>query len=162
MASREYYEANKEQIKARARQWKLDNPEKAKASQRRYAQTPRRQEMRRAYYHANKAAAMARQRTYELKKLYGLTMAQYEAMLAEQDGRCLICRKVMAPPAVDHDHETGEVRGLLCRQCNTAIGLLGDDPAMLVRATEYLTRSSSGAISTPSSPPSKGHSTSEG
>lgn len=152
MASREYYEANKELIKARARQWKLDNPEKVKASQRRYSQTPERREMRRAYYHANKAKAAARQR-YELKKLYGLTRAAYESMLDAQGGLCRICCRPMAPPAVDHDHETGEVRGLLCRPCNTAIGLLGDSPQMLARAIEYLNSSSSGAISTPSNVP---------
>ena len=162
MTSREYYEANKEQIKARTRQWQLDNPEKVKASNRRYAQSARGQQMRRDNYHANQAQAAARQRKYELKKLYGLTREDYEAMLTEQGGLCLICRKPMDPPAVDHDHATGAVRGLLCRSCNSAIGLLGDDPQMLQRAIEYLTKSSSGAISTPSRPPSKGRSTPEG
>ncbi len=165
MTSRDYYEANKEQVKARVRQYRLDNPEKVKESQRRYALSPKGQEIRRAYgnayYQANKAQAMHRQRTYELKKLYGLTREAYESMLDEQMGLCLICQKPMTPAAVDHDHATGAVRGLLCRPCNTAIGLMGDDPQMVERALQYLTRSSSGATSTPSRPLSKGRSTSE-
>ena len=74
---------------------------------------------------------------------YGLTAGDVIAMLAAQDGGCAICghkpdstsdRRL----AIDHDHETGRVRGLLCYRCNTAIGLLGDDPERLRRAADYL------------------------
>jgi len=67
---------------------------------------------------------------------YGITAEQYEEMNRLQGGRCLICgqaergtrRGIPKTLAVDHDHDTGEIRGLLCSKCNTAIGLLDDDP----------------------------------
>ncbi len=71
--------------------------------------------------------------------LYGLSAAQYLAMVKAQDGRCAICREV--PPRclmVDHDHVTGLVRGLLCGRCNTAIAYLQDNPKLMVTAGMYL------------------------
>lgn len=69
------------------------------------------------------------------------TEADYQRMLTEQDGRCLICSQ---PPTtqrrlhVDHDHATGQVRGLLCHYCNLLLGHAKDDPAILAAAIEYL------------------------
>jgi ribosomal protein L37AE/L43A len=77
--------------------------------------------------------------TFEL----GATLAEYEELLAAQDGRCAICKR-MEPNGqhkrwcVDHDHKTGRKRGLLCINCNSAIGLMNDDPALLLAAIEYL------------------------
>lgn len=72
-------------------------------------------------------------------KKYGLTMEQYEAMAASQQGICAICNK---PPKrilfIDHCHTRGKVRGLLCSSCNTALGLFFDDVDSLERAKEYL------------------------
>ncbi|MCK5641504.1 MAG: endonuclease VII domain-containing protein, partial [Gammaproteobacteria bacterium] len=72
--------------------------------------------------------------------LYGITEEQYQEMLKAQDNGCWICGR---PPGkkqlfVDHDHQTDKVRGLLCSQCNSAIGFLNDDPALVERALEYL------------------------
>jgi hypothetical protein len=72
----------------------------------------------------------------------------YESMLAAQGGVCDICGKPekrtyrgkVLPLHVDHDHETGKVRALLCCNCNSMIGFSGDDPAMLLAAVEYLRR----------------------
>lgn len=77
--------------------------------------------------------------TYEL----GLADAEYKALLQAQDGRCGICRRPEPNGrhnrwCVDHDHKTGRKRGLLCINCNSAIGLLNDDPALLLAAIEYL------------------------
>lgn len=60
-------------------------------------------------------------------------------MLREQDGLCDICRKA-SPTAIDHDHDTGKVRALLCNRCNTGIGMLGDDPEVLRAAANYIER----------------------
>jgi hypothetical protein len=73
--------------------------------------------------------------------VYGLTVAEYDALLEAQGGGCAICGR---PPGrkrlhVDHDHETDAIRGLLCSPCNRAIGLLRDDPEVARRAAEYLT-----------------------
>ncbi|MGW1914409.1 endonuclease VII domain-containing protein [Streptomyces sp. NPDC002076] len=72
-----------------------------------------------------------------LKRKYGLTEAQRDAMIAAQYGLCAIC--LAAPPVhVDHCHNTGRVRGVLCFNCNSAIGKLRDDPEAARRAAAYL------------------------
>ncbi|MCP3817206.1 endonuclease VII domain-containing protein [Streptomyces sp. A3M-1-3] len=70
-------------------------------------------------------------------RTYGITEAQRDEMISSQMGICLIC---LSAPAVhvDHCHETGKVRGVLCFNCNSAIGKLGDDPDTLRRAITYL------------------------
>lgn len=81
---------------------------------------------------------------------FGLSLAELVTMAAEQDGKCAIC---LTPPrkrhsrsdktqdfCIDHDHETGKPRGLLCDSCNRAIGLLGDSPERLRAAAAYLER----------------------
>lgn len=85
----------------------------------------------------------ATNRRHALKK-YGITPGDYDQLLAEQDGVCAICAQPESIEgrvlAVDHDHQSGAVRGLLCGRCNRAIGLLLDDPELLTRAANYLTR----------------------
>lgn len=78
-------------------------------------------------------------RNNQLLKKYGLKPGEYEALVEAQGGRCAICE--VAPEGnlrVDHDHETGEVRGLLCHPCNAGIGLLRDNPVLLLKAANYL------------------------
>lgn len=83
-------------------------------------------------------------RAWSLRKNYGLTPQDVEDMKRGQDGLCPICERDLeregAKMCVDHDHYTGEVRGLLCDDCNKGIGQLGDDPERLKRALEYLLR----------------------
>lgn len=74
-------------------------------------------------------------------KMYGLTPEQYLDMLEEQQGKCAICNEVPTTKrglAVDHDHATGKVRGLLCTGCNTALGSFKDNEELLTSAIEYL------------------------
>lgn len=77
---------------------------------------------------------------------YGITHQDYLRMLEEQNECCAICEIHIDEYSqyrhfhVDHCHTTGEVRGLLCFPCNTAIGLLGDDPVNTDRATKYLNK----------------------
>ena len=81
-------------------------------------------------------------RDYQLRKCYGITLAQYRDRLAEQGGVCAICNtpEVTAPNVfhVDHNHVTGAVRKLLCQKCNVAIGLLDDDPERMEKAAAYI------------------------
>jgi DNA-directed RNA polymerase subunit RPC12/RpoP len=69
---------------------------------------------------------------------YGIRLEQYEAMVVAQDGRCAICGSALEQLHVDHDHETGEIRGLLCSNCNVAISQLGDDVETMESAIAYL------------------------
>ena len=108
---------------------------------------------RRAYqinYMATVGKAKARsryspeKRSEQIVKSYGLTLEKYELILALQGGGCAICKSKEAKTkrngrfCVDHDHQTGEVRGLLCAPCNRGIGLLQDKIEVLESATNYL------------------------
>lgn len=73
-----------------------------------------------------------RVKNFRFMSRYGLTFAQVEEMKLRQGGRCAACRGADALH-VDHDHKTGAVRALLCTGCNTALGLLKEDP-MRIRA----------------------------
>lgn len=78
-----------------------------------------------------------------LKSRFGITIDQYNAMEVEQNYTCIICNgkdKSGRSLAVDHCHTTGKVRGLLCTECNTALGLFKDETALLNKAIEYLNR----------------------
>lgn len=77
---------------------------------------------------------------------YGITEDQYKNLIARSGGFCEICGvpEVHAPKGrlhIDHDHSTGEVRGLLCQRCNHGLGHFKDSEALLSRASEYLSRS---------------------
>ena len=98
---------------------------------------------------AKEAFATLPPRVKWLKKLlsrYGLTVEQYEVMYEAQARGCAICGE---PPqrqrlSIDHDHSTGEVRGLLCERCNSVLGRVKDDPMVLVSAASYLMEHGSG------------------
>jgi hypothetical protein len=103
----------------------------------------------RNYYQANKQKRLERQRRFReenpqayrdwyLRTKYGLTQGEFEAMLASQGGLCAICSLPMGTPKIDHNHDTGEVRGLLCSPCNTGIGHLKDSPEVLFAAYQYV------------------------
>lgn len=92
-------------------------------------------------------------RPRKLLSKYGLTPDEYDRLLAAQGGSCAICR-ADSPGGkhddhfhVDHDHETGKVRGLLCNKCNVALGVFGDNLGGIERVVEYLRRSSSPSFS---------------
>jgi hypothetical protein len=78
-------------------------------------------------------------RHYHLKRRYGIGAAEVDAMIAAQGSACLVCGRP-DPEHVDHDHETGAVRGVLCFNCNGGLGQFGDDPDRLRSAARYLER----------------------
>jgi hypothetical protein len=89
---------------------------------------------------ANPAKHRLHGRKYRLKKNYGISIGQYRDLLKTQGGKCAICLVHLEDSArIDHCHNTGQVRGLLCGKCNTAIGFLNDNPELLRRAADYLT-----------------------
>jgi hypothetical protein len=84
-------------------------------------------------------------RKENLRRNFGLSHAEYDALLAGQAGVCAICHQFHANKGqtylqVDHDHATGAIRGLLCGQCNKGLGNFSDDPTRLRAAIEYLAR----------------------
>ncbi len=73
-----------------------------------------------------------------LRRAYGVSIEQWDAMLIEQAGRCGVCATPMRKPTLDHDHRTGVVRRLLCYRCNVALGLVDDDTAWLQALISYV------------------------
>ena len=73
-----------------------------------------------------KEASLARTRNSQLQKAYGISLDDYNELFIQQSGKCAICRRLQSefnyPFYVDHDHQTGKVRGLLCCGCNTGLG----------------------------------------
>jgi hypothetical protein len=121
--TREYYQKHRHEILARAK-----------------SESHRAQE--RAYRAANPEKTKAKHIKAYLKGVYGITLEQYETMLKHQNGKCQICRKESKGRrlAIDHDHVTGIVRGLLCVGCNTLIGKLLDSPMRVRNVIRYLER----------------------
>lgn len=89
-------------------------------------------------------SADERKRSLYLIRTYGIDLHQYRDLLAKQDGHCALCPKTAVSEgqalAVDHDHATGEVRGLLCRYCNHRVVGRHRDAELLRRVADYVER----------------------
>lgn len=80
-------------------------------------------------------------RNQSMRRLYGITIIDYQRMKDEQGGKCLICRlefESQFKTHIDHCHETGLVRGLLCHACNSGLGMFKDDPSRMRAAADYI------------------------
>ena len=86
-------------------------------------------------------------RAYHLKKKYNITAEDFKKLKDKQDGECAICGATQGSSQckdvlfIDHCHETDKIRGLLCSDCNLALGLLRDNISLLDKAKEYLIKS---------------------
>lgn len=85
-------------------------------------------------------AFAARQRDRTIKRKYGISQIEYEAMFKKQKGRCAICHREPGekPLHIDHCHKTGVVRGLLCHQCNWYLGTIEADHHLWARLSKYV------------------------
>lgn len=123
-------EQNKEYVK--------NNKEKVLASRDRY----RRANMEKYRQYSNKYSASNREKRkgYRLFYKYGISQEQYDEMLDRQKGVCKVCGKPEEGKAlaVDHNHHTGQVRGLLCSYCNQALGLAQDSLEIVKKMVDYL------------------------
>lgn len=162
--SAEWYRANRDRVlREKREQYKLigpikrdyqrkyraENRDKVRQAdrdrwpERKHDEEYRRNQRKKAseWYQKHRDYVLAKGREMRLIKQYGITLADYEGRLAAQGSVCAICRK---PPeegvnlVVDHCHETGIVRGLLCDGCNFALGRLGDNSHGVQRALSYL------------------------
>src|SRR3990167_2506699 len=137
---RRRYHANHAENLARGRAYRKANQERIK-----------KQDKER--YLANRGVVLARQKIYQannklrikeydrqrnLRSKYGLTIDQYNAMILAQRGCCAICLKKVHKICVDHNHKTNKVRGLLCGNCNTALGLLYESKTIASNLLNYL------------------------
>ena len=119
-ATTKYYQQNSELVKARAIRWNKDNPGK------------RQRNAMNSQWAKIGMVINGEKFTYE----------HYDVMLIDQNFSCKICKKHLSDCkkalSVDHNHSTGEVRGLLCQHCNTVLGMALDDIKILQKAIEYL------------------------
>lgn len=128
-----------------SKKWYADNPDRVAQRSREYRLLHKEElnEYGRAWRRANPEKAARYHKTVNIRKRFGIEWGVYLAMLAMHDGVCAICRKecdVVGSLAIDHDHKTGRVRGLLCNHCNTGLGKFRDDPTLLGNAITYLSR----------------------
>ena len=124
----------REKKNAYLRLYKKNNPDKVNSYYRNYFNNPEAKEKR---------------RWYGIKRKYGITKQDWENIYNEQEGKCFICERTEAQIkkskskylVVDHCHNTGKIRGLLCRNCNSILSsYLRDDPQVATRIYIYLTR----------------------
>lgn len=120
----DYYAAHRKEIRAKQKEYQIAHRKEA------HARHP-------AWYSMHKKEMQAHNRLYK----YGMSQKTFEALLNKQGGVCAICEKADFNgrlPAVDHDHVTGKVRGILCNPCNAALGMIRDDPKIAQSMMNYL------------------------
>lgn len=130
---------DKEKRRITAKKWRDANPEKVAAAERRsyLKHRERRLKKKREWHAVNRD----KNRAEHLRRKFGLTLAEFNAMRDSQGGKCAGCATTMLPgwdTNVDHCHTTGLIRGLLCRKCNLAIGMVADSPETLETLAAYL------------------------
>jgi hypothetical protein len=141
--------ALKEKKREYMKQWRAANAEKVKAYQKNWkAENAISQaEYQKAYQNTYKTREEVQRKSWErnLKINYKMSPDDFNKLWKAQDGKCAICQIDLQPRgrkldavSVDHNHDTGEVRGLLCRACNHGIGCLKDSPKVLKAAATYL------------------------
>ncbi len=145
---------------AKVAAWRKANPERHRRHRLNYRHSSKNKAAQDRYVKSAKGRAASRRRTRAfMERLkardpaewhrrvksqnlarYGLTLMEFSNMVLAQEGACAVCNCPMEKPHVDHDHETGVVRGLLCELCNRGIGHFKDDPRLLRAAAAYLER----------------------
>ena len=149
-----HYEANKEQILARQKAYVEANIDIIHQRRNAWYQANRERILAKhaAYYAANRELINQRRqesharkkgglKAYYLNKYYGITYEEWKLLYESQAGLCAICKRAFngdKDTHVDHNHVTGKIRGLLCSNCNSGMGLLGDDIPRLEAAISYL------------------------
>lgn len=128
---KKYYAKNREACLARKRAYLKANPDQQEKMRLRAQR----------YYVAHKSTIRLKQRVRQLQRNYGLSVEAFYSLLAGQGGVCATCRTPLAGGSdthIDHDHVTGSVRGVLCLQCNLALGLVRESSTTLSRMVDYL------------------------
>jgi len=140
-AIKRYY-ADPEKHKERSREYHKSNRDKINKTMRKYYQ---KNIVKMKEYSRNDRARYPEKYEDRFKKWkYGLSLKDYLVMAEQQKGKCMICDEVIMGNGatgklhIDHDHEKGNVRGLLCYKCNVGLGYFKDNPKILLRAIDYL------------------------
>ena len=128
--ARQYAQNHREKMKEYLYIWRKENPEKSKAIYKKYS--------------SSKKGKIRNRKCAKKNRLlgYGITEDVLESMRKEQKNKCAICGKMINEStknfAIDHDHKTGKVRGLLCMNCNIGLGAFVDNKVIMQKAIDYL------------------------
>lgn len=130
---KQYYQDNKENLDAQNKLYYIVHKTEIAEYKKEYGKQ---------YSIINKEEISRKQTNSGLKSRYGITIEDKQQMFNNQNGLCKICQLEMIfsgnSCCVDHDHETGKIRGLLCNKCNFALGLFKDSTDILKNAIDYL------------------------
>lgn len=125
--SHEYRKSNKDKCEELNRQWRLANTEYIKEYSKEYS-----------IKNKDKISAYNKKtRLHQRVRFYGLTVEEYNIMYTSQNGNCVICGK-HKKLEIEHNHQTGKVRGLVCHKCNVVIGMCEEDITILQNVIKYL------------------------
>jgi hypothetical protein len=138
-----YNASHTEERKSYNKQWRTENKEKLKKQKKKYNNKHKKE--RKNYLEKNKENFKEVRRKYyqtvKFKK-YNITKEEYVELFNKQNGRCNICgthqSELKIALAIDHDHVTKKIRGLLCMKCNRGIGFFNDNTNFLLKAIEHL------------------------
>ena len=138
--SKNYRENNKDKVKEYSKNYYINNKDKVKEHNKNYYinNKDKVKEHSKNYYINNKD----KHREQQLNRNYGITEEEYNQMFKAQNGNCAICSRNQSEfktrLAVDHNHETGDIRSLLCANCNLMLGYAKDNAENLAKGIEYL------------------------
>ena len=130
---KEYCDKNRDRLNRQQREWRKRNIGKEKEYKRRW------------YLKSRSPEQLEKEKWAMIRYRYGLEKEDYERILEDQDNKCKICDKEFDSNGqctklhIDHCHDSDEVRGFLCNNCNIGLGYFRDDPKILQSAAEYLT-----------------------
>jgi len=139
-----YNEINKDKIKEYLKHYNKINKDKRNLYSKNYYKSNRESVLKKQkiYYELNKTEIINKNRNRYLKRKFGITIDDYNEMLTLQLSGCSICGKSINDNGnkldIDHDHKTGKVRGLLCKNCNKGIGLFYENINILEGAINYI------------------------
>lgn len=138
---KERYQKNREFIRSQHREYQKQNREILKQKANEYRRKNREIILQKNRNYSKSAEQKLKRRKRDLTKTYGITFDDYKRIWFEQNGCCGICRRfqkeIKRPLFVDHCHETGKLRGLLCHNCNAALGLLKEDVTVMQNLINY-------------------------
>ena len=138
--NRKYYAEHPEEVLACNKKWRVEHPEEVLACSKKWR--AEHLEECRADGKKYRAEHQKEKRAYRLMHEYGMTIEEYDNLFTAQNGVCAICGLPQSSKRlfVDHSHETGKLRGLLCRRCNIVLGIMEDSTQLLIKAVDYLTK----------------------
>ena len=141
---KEYRKNKREEINKTRRLYEINNKEELKTKRKKYrdANIDKIKKYGKEYRIATKEERRKYDKIYQFKKRYGITPEQYYEFLNKQNNSCAICGKhqseLKKALAVDHNHKTNKIRGLLCDRCNRGLGYFGEDKNIINNANNYL------------------------